>query len=388
MSVNKNPLGIFRPIFVGKRYEALANDQQISYITVTGFFVLLIIPLVLIGSTYIGVFPYRLIVKSAMVLCCIASVVLVRNTNIPHKLLPIIPVTFCGIYWLYLLYMGELDLWVSIWVLAFPAAAILLCGVAVGLVLSVIVLAAVLLFMFTPLAPISPSSEIIMRYVLFYLFIMGLVIVNQAIRTFSERKLKLLNSALAAERDIIKTMEDNIPQGIFRMNKDLKILPLYSQRLVSILSYYDSELEGKSFLDILSASLTPGQLQTLQRYFDMIFLKARSAKTLEAANALAEFEYKIGDRTKTLSARFELVEQPDKEPVIIAIIQDISREKEFEQELLAQKEAQEQEMKNMFEVLQIDPIVFRDFVESTEASFHYINSILKDRTLTEREVVT
>ena len=386
--MSKKSTSIFHSIFIGNRYPQLEHDKQISYITITGFFALLITPLILIGSTYIGVFPHRLIIKSFMVMCCIGSMLLIRTTKIPHKIIPIFPVSVCGVYWLYLLYTGELGLWTSVWVLAFPAIALLLCGITIGLIQSGIVLAVVLLFFFTPFAPISPDFEISMRYVLFYLFIFGVVIIDERIRAFSERKLRSLNAALATERDIIKTMEDNIPQGIFRMNKELKILPLYSQPLVLILSYYDSDLEGKNFLDILNTSLSAPQLQSLKNYFSMIFAKSKSAKTLQAANALSEFEYKIGDRVKTLSAKFELVEQPGAEPVIIGIIQDITREKEFEKELIAQKEAQEQEMKNMFEVIQVDPMVFRDFIEDTEAAFNYINSILKDKTLTERQVVT
>jgi len=57
-------------------------------------------------------------------------------------------------------------------------------------------------------------------------------------------------------------------------------------------------------------------------------------------------------------------------------------------ELQEQREAQELEMKNMFDVIQIDPLVFQDFVEDTEANFNYINGILKDRTLTESQVIT
>jgi two-component system chemotaxis sensor kinase CheA len=45
-------------------------------------------------------------------------------------------------------------------------------------------------------------------------------------------------------------------------------------------------------------------------------------------------------------------------------------------------------MKNLFDVIQIDPMVFQDFVEDMEASFNYINIILKDRNLTEKQVVT
>jgi two-component system chemotaxis sensor kinase CheA len=83
-----------------------------------------------------------------------------------------------------------------------------------------------------------------------------------------------------------------------------------------------------------------------------------------------------------------LIERTNSEPVIIGIVLDITKEKEFERELQAQKEVQEMEMKNMFDVLQIDPVIFQDFIEDSESNFYLINSFLQDRSLTEKQVVT
>ena len=202
-----------------------------------------------------------------------------------------------------------------------------------------------------------------------------------------EKQIRQTNAELSQERDIIQVMKDNIHQGIFLMDKELKILPQYSRPLITIFSYYDSELAGKNLLDILAASLEAKHLQIMKGYFTMVFEKSKSARVLEEANPISEFEYKIGDRVKILSTRFNLIEKAGSEPLVIGIVQDITKEKEFERELLHQKNAQEQEMKNMFDVIQIDPLVFQDFIDDVESNFNYINSILKDRTLSEKQVV-
>jgi len=378
----------FDSVVVGNRYSTLDGGQQVSYATISSFFLLLIIPLTIVATTYVGVFTYRLYIKSFMILSCAASVFLLRTTKVPHKYIPIFPVFFCGLYWLYLLYTGELDLWISIWLLAFPPTAILLCGLTVGLVQTIFVFITILLFKFTPLSPIAPDPLISLRYILFYLFITGVVIVTQRLRTLSERTLRTLNSELAQEKNIIRTMEDNIPHGVFRMDKELKILPLYSKPLISILSYYDSDLAGKNFLDVLSSSLSGPQLKILRGYFSMVFDKSKTIKVLESANPIGEFEYKVDDRVKILSTRFRLVESEDSEPVIVCVIQDVSREKEFERELQAQKDAQELEMKKIFEVIQVDPVVFQDFIEDAENDFNVINTTLKDKDISEKEAVT
>ena len=213
-------------------------------------------------------------------------------------------------------------------------------------------------------------------------------ILNMLLYRSRAKQIQEAHAQLAQEKDIIQTMKDNIQQGIFLMNGELKILPQYSRNLISILSYYNSELDEKSFIDILSSSLNEKHLQIMRGYFTMIFDKSKSAKVLESANPISEFEYKIEDRTKILKTKFQLIEQTGTEPLIMGIIQDMTREKEFEQELQAQKEAQELEMKNMFDVIQIDPMVFQDFIDDTETNFNQINSILKDRTITERQAVT
>ena len=195
------------------------------------------------------------------------------------------------------------------------------------------------------------------------------------------------NVALARERDINQAMKDNIHQGIFLMDRELNILPQYSRPLGTILSYC-SGLEGKNLLDILAGSMDVRQLQALQKYFKMVFAKSKAKNVLEDANPLSEFEYKAGGRTKILSAQFDLVEQAGTEPVIVGVIQDITREKEYEMELQAQREAQQLEMKNMFDIIQTDPLEFQDYIDNAEAIFDTINSIFKDKSLTEKQAVT
>ena len=202
-----------------------------------------------------------------------------------------------------------------------------------------------------------------------------------------DRSEKILNDELTMERDVIQTMKDNTQQGIFLMNKEYRILPQYSQPLVSILSYHESELEGKNFLDILSASLDARQLQTMQSFFTMMFEKTKNLKVLESANPISEFDYKINNNVKTLSTSFHLIEQEGSEEHIIGIIQDITREKEFERELHAQRLAKELEMKNMLDVIQIDPLVFQDFIDDIEINVNDINSTLQDSYLTEKQII-
>jgi hypothetical protein len=115
-------------------------------------------------------------------------------------------------------------------------------------------------------------------------------------------------STLTSINDQVRYMAMN---AIFMMDSDLKILPLYSRPLISILSYYDSELAGKNFLDILASSLDIKQLQIMKGYFSMVFTKAKSTKVLESANPISEFEYRTEDQLKTLATKFHLIQHKE-----------------------------------------------------------------------------
>ena len=362
------------------------NDQA-RYMTMNSIFMVAIVPLVILGISLIQVDKVRTITDLSLAMVLFICLLLLRS-KLPFKVIPIIPSALFGLYCLYLVSQGTLYLWTAAWIFIFPMVAIFLCQMTIGVIQCVFILIALIVIMYTPLAQTYILTSVRTRVITVYILIMSLTIIYERISILKDRKEEKLNAELAQERDIIQTMKDSIQQGIFLMDKDLKILPQYSRPLITLLSYYDSELAGRNFLDILSSSLDARQLQTMKGYFEMIFSKSKSAKVLESANPISEFEYRVDDRFKTLSTKFYLIEQALGDSVIIGIIQDITREKEFEKELQTQREAQELEMKNMFDVIQIDPLVFNDFVEDTEDNFNYINSILKDRTLTEKQVVT
>ncbi|MCL2443247.1 MAG: ATP-binding protein [Treponema sp.] len=381
-------------VFLGKRYFSVIDvKEQVRYMTMNWIFMVATFPLIILGITLIDVDISRTIMCFAIAFLCFTALIMIRS-KIPLKFVPVFPVTVFGAYCCYLLYLGDYSLWASIWIFSFPPIVIFLCRMTVGVIESLIVLGAIIFFMFfqTPtadaLASITPGNEVRIRFIGVYFLITSLSIIYEWISIKKDRKEDELKGELAQERDMIQTMKDNIDQGIFLMDNDLVILPQYSRTLISILSYYDSDLTGKNFLDIIQGSFDSKQLQIMKGYFAMVFSKTKTSKVLDAANPISEFEYKVDDDVKYLKTKFQLIEQAASDPVIIGIVQDISREKEIERELQIQKDIQEIEMKNMFDVIKVDPMVFQNFIEDTESNFNSINLLLKDRTLSEKQVVT
>ncbi|MCL2265265.1 MAG: ATP-binding protein [Treponema sp.] len=383
---------ILLSIFLGNRYLTLTNvKEQVRYMTMNWIFMVAILPLVILGFTQLNHDRPRMFIDFGIAFLCLSALIMIRS-KIPLKFVPVFPVTVFGMYCCYLLYLGDLNFWAAVWLFSFPPIVIFLCQMTVGVIESVIVMIFSVLLFYSPLSNMmplgAPADEVKMRIIGVYFLIAALSVIYEWIGILKDRKEKELLAQLAQERDMIQTMKDNINQGIFLMDKELNILPQYSRTLISILSYYEEDMTGKNFLDIVRGSFDQKQLQVMKGYFSMVFSKEKSAKVLESANPISEFEYKVDDDKKYLSTKFQLIEQAASDPVIIGIIHDISREKEIEFELQAQKENQEMEMKNMFDIIKVDPNVFQTFIEDTDANFNHINDLLKNRHLTEKEVVT
>ena len=378
---------ILNTVLVGSQYLKFTNlSEQTRYLAVNFIFLFASIPLLVFGLAVMDGAIERIFINVGMAALCLLATILIRR-NVPYTYVSILPVSLFTAYCVYLLSIGTYTLWVAAWIFALPLITIFMCKFTIGLIQSLAALAGIIVVFYTPVAGLAVLPAISIRFIFTYLLILGITMIYELTSIRKDKKELALINELAHERDIVSTMKDNIDQGIFLMGTDLKILPNYSRPLISILSYYDSDLEGKNFLDILSGSLSAKQLTMMQGYFSMIFGKERTTRVLESINAISELEYHVDDRIKTLSTKFHLIEQAGSQPVIIGIIQDITREKEFDKELQAQKEAQELEMKNMFDVIQIDPMVFHDFIDDTEASFNHINAVLKDKALSERQKI-
>jgi two-component system chemotaxis sensor kinase CheA len=379
---------MLRSIFLGKRYSELKRlNDQVRYMAMNSTFMVASISLVILGIILIKADSLWAITDLALAFVLFVCLILLRS-NVSFKIISVIPTTLFGVYCLYVLTQGTLYLWTAAWIFLFPIIAIFLCRMSIGLIQSIGVLILLIFIMYSPLVQFDVLPQIRNRFIITYILILSLTIIYEFISTLKDRKEAKLNADLAYEKDLVQIMKDNIPQGIFLMDSELKILPQYSKPLIMILSHYDSELAGRNFLDILSSSLDARQINTMKGYFSMVFAKSKSPRVLESANPISEFEYKAEHRVKNLSTAFHLIEQKKTAPVIIGIILDITREKELQREIQVQKKVKELEMKNMFDVIQIDPLVFQDFVEDIESNFNFINSILKDRTLTEKQVIT
>jgi two-component system chemotaxis sensor kinase CheA len=190
-----------------------------------------------------------------------------------------------------------------------------------------------------------------------------------------------------AERDEIAIMKDSLKIGLFFMDRDYIIQDHYSRYLEEIIA--DTDLCGKCFPELLSASVSAKELGYIKDYFEMLFEQSYDQDTLDDINPLNELYYVhgvTGDQ-KVFQCGFTTIERSQGERYILVTIYDITAKTELQRRLQEEENKRQEEMKSVFELLQVDPRVFGDFLEDAEYEFERINETFENDSLSAHAVL-
>ena len=231
---------------------------------------------------------------------------------------------------------------------------------------------------------LSPINNLIRFSVL---FIIGAGILAAMVVFITSSRITQRARFLQQDLERATTMQDNLKYGLFLMDEKLVIQGAYSKALEKILSV--SDLQGKSFTELLSSSIKDSELKGLADYFEMIFKHSFDAEMLESINPIDAFTY-ISTETgeiKNLKASFAFAEWGRGAAYIVGTLEDITAEKELQKQLLEAESQKDREMQSLFQVIQLDPRVLSDFIEDSEYEFNQINEMLKNKKNYHREVL-
>jgi len=190
-----------------------------------------------------------------------------------------------------------------------------------------------------------------------------------------------------AERDEIAVMKDSMKIGLFFMDKNFVIQDHYSRYLEEMLS--DTKLVGKLFTNIISDSVSVNELTAIEDYFKMVLERSYDQDMLEEINPLNELHYvnrETGDR-KVFQFAFATVERGKGEVFILVTVYDITTRVELQQRLAEEEAKRQEEMQAVFELIQVEPDVFADFMQDMEFEFDNIDKILKNETLSSHDAL-
>jgi two-component system chemotaxis sensor kinase CheA len=325
--------------------------------------------------------PVRGIVDIIIGFLCIFDMFLLR-TRIPFVISALIPITPFGILCAGLVMSGGQQGFAGLWVYSYPLIAIFVLGLYTGSILSSLVLAGIMVSTIIPgFAGFNYALPVVFRYIAVYLMVFILTIVYERIRILKDRWVKKLTSELQVERDQITVMKDNLSVGLFLMSKEFVIQGAYSKILENVLG--EDELEGKKLTDLLAASVKTKERETLNDYFGMVINRSFDAKMLEDINPIAEFVYinPVTREEKNLRSTFAAVDRGFGDYYILGTFEDITEAKLLQKQLAEEENKREEEMRALFQVIQVEPRVFGDFLEDAEYEFERINDVLKDKKL-------
>jgi two-component system chemotaxis sensor kinase CheA len=246
-----------------------------------------------------------------------------------------------------------------------------------GSLLSALLFAAVVVAAFVPgAAEADYEPAIAFRLCAVYVLELLLTLVYEWIRRSKDKWGKQLTRELKAERDEMAVMKDNLKTGFFLMDRLGAIQGQYSRAMDEILC--GDHLQGRTFTELLSSSLSAKERELLTDYFSMIFEGAIDRSMLEDMNPLQEFTYTPAEtkHEKTLRVFFAPVEK-EGERFILGNIQDVTAETLLQKRLAREENKRQDEMVSLFQIMQVDRAVFDDFIEDTDYEFGRMNGALK-----------
>jgi two-component system chemotaxis sensor kinase CheA len=373
--------------FENPRDEAVM-DQVVRYIIYNVALMIGAIFLILFGVSVItGGNTIRGIADLFIGFMCILNIFLLR-TRLPFTICGLIPLVPFGVLCSILMMNGGEGGFAGLWVYAYPLIVIFIMGLLIGSILSGLLLLGIIAAAFIPgLAGFTYTLPIAFRILSVYVLVLILTMVYEQIRIMKDQWARQLTVALKSERDEITAMKDNLKTGIFLMDQELLIQPAYSKALEQVLGL--DNLQGKKFTDLLASSIKAKERETLEDYFGMVLNRSFDAKMLEDINPLVEFDYvnPLSGEVKTLRGSFGAVDRGGGTFFVLGTLEDITTEKLLQQQLKAEEGRLDEEMRALFQIIQVEPGVFNDFVEDTEYEFDRINQVLKNNKLTTPEVI-
>jgi len=196
----------------------------------------------------------------------------------------------------------------------------------------------------------------------------------------------MLDMTHLAERDEVAAMRDSLKIGLFFMGRDYVIQDNYSRYLEEVLS--NNDLKGKCFTDLLKTSLATKELEAIKDYLGMVFDRAFDQATLQEINPLNELRYvdSSGVR-KIFRCEFTTVDVGKGETFILTTIYDITVNTELQEKLKREERKRQEEMSNLFELLQADPATFKAFQEDVKEEFGRVDNSLGDSNMSSHEIL-
>ena len=190
---------------------------------------------------------------------------------------------------------------------------------------------------------------------------------------------KFLEDARKETTDIL----DTVNEGLFLLDKDLVIGEQQSSQLAEIFGGKDAR--GLNFSDLIGDLVKPKDLETAQRFVNLLFRPDVKGNLINDLNPLNQVEINIPDEdggyiTRHLSFDFSRVSKDGELKNVLVTVNDITEQVMLARELEETKEKGEQQLEMLTSILHANPGVLKRFIQNAFDAYGRINKILKEQS--------
>jgi len=170
----------------------------------------------------------------------------------------------------------------------------------------------------------------------------------------------------------------NVEEGLFILDKDLRIGSQHSRALLNILNEKDPAL--KNILEILSGKVSPKVMESVEQYLEFMFDPGIDEQSINDLNPMSEMEVRFSeyDLPKFLSFKFRRIVSRKKIIGLIATVIDVSRQIELTRKLEESRAESKRQMDWLMNILHVEPQLLKEFIDSVHIEMGYIDRLLKN----------
>jgi two-component system chemotaxis sensor kinase CheA len=191
----------------------------------------------------------------------------------------------------------------------------------------------------------------------------------------TEAKLRRYRESLEKSKQETDNILQNVEEGLFLLDKDLHIASQHSHELKNMMG--EKKPANKNFLAILKNKISEKNLDLSRRYLDLLFDDKHDEIMLRSMNPLVEVELQHNKKRKYLTFRFRRIKnKKNRTSELITTVSDVTKEVNLARSLAEQRADSKRRMDWLLGILNIDPIMLKEFITSVQDEMTQAESAL------------
>jgi HPt (histidine-containing phosphotransfer) domain-containing protein len=194
-------------------------------------------------------------------------------------------------------------------------------------------------------------------------------------------QLKTLSAELQSAKQESDTIFATVRQGLFLLGPDKLIGAQASEELKSI--FQTDDFSDRNFLHLLKPLVPEKRYQTVCDYTELLFQPRKNDKQLQKFNPLKRVELNFprpegGFQSKFVEFTFQRIVASGEISRVLVTAMDVTERVKLEEQIRVGEERRQKQFELLFELLQVEGIQLRKFIEEAGLVLERINSVFME----------